>query len=91
MTKAPKPKTHLQDFLSMFDQVKQDPTKHLEEHKDDDEIIISDYLSYDKDHHLKTEAYYVTKMAQIKGMLSMDQHAINFHPVKCAENEAVRR
>ena len=73
----------------MFDQVKQDPTKQFEENKDDDEIVISDYMTYDKDHHLKTEAYYVTKMAQIKGALLMDKHSINFHPVKCAENELV--
>lgn len=26
LSKAPKPKTDLQDFLSMFDQVKMDPT-----------------------------------------------------------------
>lgn len=46
----------------MFDQVKQDPTK-LDNLKDEDTIEVSDYLKYDKDQVLKTDAYYVTKLA----------------------------
>ena len=33
----------------------------MTEVKDEDVISIGDYITYDKDHSLKTEAYYVTK------------------------------
>jgi|LauGreDrversion4_2_1035121.scaffolds.fasta_scaffold2555229_1 hypothetical protein len=46
----------------MFDQVKTDPSKQ-EENKDDEDIVISDYFKYEKGAVLKTEAYYVTKIA----------------------------
>lgn len=46
----------------MFDQVQQDPSKP-EGKDDDDEIIVSDYIKYEKGDVLKTEAYYVTKAA----------------------------
>lgn len=46
----------------MFDQVKKDPSKP-EENKDDDDIVIADYFKYEKGGVLKTEAYYVTKVA----------------------------
>lgn len=60
--KAPKPKSGLQDFLSMFDQEKQDPSTQGED-RDDDAIIVSDYLLYEKGEIMKTDGYYVTKAA----------------------------
>ncbi len=45
----------------MFDQVKEDPAK-LEENKEEEEsIVVSDYIHYDKGQVLKTDAYYCTR------------------------------
>jgi hypothetical protein len=59
--KAPKPKTGLKDFLSLFEQ-KSDPSKQ-EEHEDEDVIIISDYFKHEKNDVIKIEGYYVNKIA----------------------------
>lgn len=56
----------------MFDQIKSDPSQ-LEElkGKDEDTIVVSDYVYYDKDQVLKTEVQYVTKKYQLRGILSL--------------------
>lgn len=71
----------------MFDQEKKDPSK---KQNDDDEVIVSDYLKYDKEQVLKTEGYYVTKAAQVKGILSFNKDFLQFDPVKSPENEIVK-
>jgi len=49
----------------MFDnQTKTDPSKPFDCNLDDDDtIVISDYLKYEKKDELKTEGYYVNKLA----------------------------
>ena len=91
MNKAPKPKSDLQDFLSMFEQQKMDPIM-LEELKDeeDDSVVIHDFLTFEKDSVLKTEAYYVTKQSQIKGTLYIKPGLLYFEPIDSDENEIVR-
>lgn len=43
---------------------KSDPSKPLEnKDEDDDTIVISDFLRYEKKNELKTEGYYVNKLA----------------------------
>jgi hypothetical protein len=64
----------------MFHEEKHDPSVK-EEEKKDDEIIVSDYLRYEKGEVLVTEAIYVTKMAQVKGMLRFTEERIHFEPV----------
>lgn len=90
MNKAPKPKSDLQDFLSMFEQQKMDPIM-LEELKDEEEetVVVHDYLTFEKDQVLKTEAYYVTKQSQIKGFLFIKPGILYFEPVDSDENEIV--
>ena len=63
--KAPKVKPGVKDFLNMFDsQFKSDPSQNPSTKDDDDDtIVISDYLKYEKKNELKTEGYYVNKLA----------------------------
>ena len=91
LNKAPKPKSDLQDFLSMFEQQKMDPIM-LEELKDeeDDSVVIHDFLTFEKDNVLKSEGYYVTKQSQIKGVLYIKPGILIFEPVDSDENEIVR-
>jgi hypothetical protein len=90
MNKAPKPKSDLQDFLSMFEQQKMDPIL-LEELKEEEEdtIVVHEFLTFEKDNVLKTEAYYVTKHSQIKGFLLIKPGILHFEPVDSEENEIV--
>ena len=90
MNKAPKPKSDLQDFLSMFEQQKVDPIL-LEELKDeeDESVVVHDFLTFEKDNVLKTEAYYVTKQSQIKGLLLIKPGILLFEPVESEDNEIV--
>lgn len=73
----------------MFDQEKQDPSTQHEEHKEDDQVIVSDYLYYEKGEVLRTEAYYVTKQGHIRGVLKLNADYMHFEPVKCDENTMV--
>lgn len=73
----------------MFDQEKQDPSTQGED-RDDDAIIVSDYLLYEKGEIMKTDGYYVTKAAQVKGLLIFSKEYLKFEPVKCPENDSVR-
>ena len=72
----------------MFDQVKQDPSKPGEK-DDEDEIIVSDYLKYEKGEILRTEGYYITKVAPVKGHIKLCKDYLQFEPINCAENECV--
>ena len=70
----------MQNFLSMFHEEKHDPSVKEEESKDDD-IIVADYLRYEKGEVLVTEALYVTKIAQVKGVLRFTEEHMHFEPV----------
>ena len=50
------------------------------EQADEDLISVSDYIFYDKDQVMKTEAYYVTKTSQIKGFIQLHQYYLYFEP-----------
>ena len=87
--KAPKPKTAgLQDFLSMFDQEKEDPSKMVEQ-KQEEQVIVSDYLTYEKGGIITTEGFYVTKNATVKGKLRFLSEYLLFEPMTIPENEQV--
>jgi len=45
----------------MFDQVKEDPAKLDQQIEDEETIVVGDYLKYDKESVLKTEALYCTR------------------------------
>ena len=49
--------------------MKQDPLT-IKDTKDEDAIVVSDFLKYDKDGVMKTDAFYCTKMGEVKGVLS---------------------
>ncbi len=90
--KAPKTKPGVKDFLNMFDnQTKSDPSKPAENNQDeDDTIVISDYLKYERKDELKTEGYYVNKLAQVKGNIIFTPTHLKFEPVHCEENQTVK-
>ena len=49
---------------------------------DDGGIVqISDNISYDKNHTLKTEVYYVTKISAIHGYLYLHDTFLRFEPI----------
>lgn len=58
-----------------------------EEKKEEEAIIVSDYIKVDKNEVIKTEAYYCTKLGQVKGVLTMLASYMQFDPVQCQENE----
>lgn len=68
-SRAPKQKEEIKDFLNVFEQVKQDPMT-INENKDDDDIVVSDFLKYDKEGVIRSEAFYCTKMGEVKGTLA---------------------
>eukprot|EP00350_Pseudokeronopsis_sp_OXSARD2_P007848 CAMPEP_0170541778 /NCGR_PEP_ID=MMETSP0211-20121228/1418_1 /TAXON_ID=311385 /ORGANISM="Pseudokeronopsis sp., Strain OXSARD2" /LENGTH=146 /DNA_ID=CAMNT_0010844633 /DNA_START=509 /DNA_END=949 /DNA_ORIENTATION=- len=72
----------------MFDQSKQDPNSVLEERKDDEDIVISDYIfSIEEENTIKTDAFYCTKLGQIKGVLYLKPGLLQFDPLVCEEND----
>lgn len=73
----------------MFEPEKQDPIK-IEITKEEEEIIVSDYLQYEKGEILQTEAYYVTKVATVKGMLRFMKDYLKFEAADISENDHVR-
>lgn len=52
-------------------------------------MIVSDYIIYEKGDIMKTEGYYVTKTAQVKGNFRFNRDYMQFEAVKCAENNSV--
>lgn len=52
--------------------------------------MLSDYLKYDKKDTLKIEAYYVNKIAQVKGYLIFTKSYMKFEPTPCPENKTVK-
>ena len=73
----------------MFDQDKHDPSDQHEENKEEDAIIVNDYIIYEKGDIMRTEGYYVTKAAQVKGNFRFCKEYLQFEPVKCPENNQV--
>jgi hypothetical protein len=61
-----------------------------EEQKDEDAIAISDFLIFEKGEIMRTEGFYVTKAAQVKGNFRFNSQYIEFTPSLCKENESVR-
>lgn len=53
----------------------------MKDTKDDDAIVVSDYLKYDKDGVIKTDAYYCTKMGEVKGVLSFHKDYMQYDAV----------
>jgi hypothetical protein len=53
-------------------------------------VSVSDYISYEKDHTLKTEAYYVTKTSAIHGHLYLHSNYLHFQPEVSDENIMVK-
>lgn len=71
----------------MFEQVKQEPAT-IEEKKDEEDIVVTDYLQHSmKNNAYKTDAYYCTKLGQVKGMLLILDDVMLFEAVQCQENE----
>lgn len=65
----------------MFHEEKHDPSAKVDEESKDDEIIVADYLRYEKGEVLVTDAIYVTKIAQVKGVLRLTEEHMHFEPV----------
>ena len=61
----------------------------MKDTKDDDSIVVSDYLKYDKDGVMKTDAYYCTKMGEVKGILSFHKNYMQYDAVSSPENDFV--
>ena len=55
--------------------------------KDEDTVVVSDYLVNDKSVGLITEAYYCTKISQVKGVLTITTTFMKFDPIECLEND----
>lgn len=53
----------------------------MEEEKDEETIVVGDYVSYDKDHVMKTDAFYMTKQNQIKGYIQITKNYLQFNPI----------
>lgn len=53
-------------------------------------MIVSDYLRYEKSEVLRTDAFYFTKIAAVKGILRFTKDYMYFEPISCPENDTVR-
>ena len=49
--------------------MKKDPSLN-EDKEEDDNIIMSDYLKYGNDGVFRTDAYFCTRMGEVRGVLS---------------------
>jgi len=63
----------------MFQQEKIDPSV-MDNDNEEETISVGDYVFYDKDQVLRTEAYYVTKQDSIKGTIYLKSDYIYFEP-----------
>ena len=79
--KAPKQREDLKEFLDMFD----DGGKTLEQTRDAT-INVQEYIATGVNFS-KTEAYYCTKVGQIKGILTLKDYIMQFDPLNCEENK----
>jgi hypothetical protein len=55
--------------------------------KDEDTVVISDYFINEKGIGFKTEAFYCTKISQVKGILTLSTNYMKFDPIECPEND----
>lgn len=77
--KQPKKKNELEDFLSIFDQSKQDPLTLAQ--KEDEEVVVTDFFAMDKDGVYRTESFYCTKVGQVRGLMTFYQTYMQFDPI----------
>lgn len=52
-------------------------------------MTVTDYLKFERGGNIvKTDAFYCTKMGQVKGVLTLTEHYMQFDPTEsCPENE----
>ena len=62
--------------------MKQEPIQ-VKGKKEEEAILVSDYIKIDKHQVIKTEAYYCTKLGQVKGVLTLLGDYFQFDPVVC--------
>lgn len=62
--------------------MKQDPTA-MKDTRDDDAIVVSDYLRYDKDGIMRTDTYYCTKMGEVRGVLAFHKNYMQYDAIPC--------
>lgn len=51
------------------------------------DILVSDYIIEDEEQGILTEAYYCTKLGQVKGILLIKNDSMKFDAICCQENE----
>jgi hypothetical protein len=73
----------------MFDQVKEDPAKLEEAREEEETIVVSDYITYNKDQVLTSDAFYCTRFGQVRGTLSLMDKYLQFDPIECPDNESL--
>lgn len=83
-SKTPKTQENLQNFLNMFEENKAEGEFDF---KDEDSVVVSDFFTLEKGFGFKTEAFYCTKISQVKGTLLINTQYMKFEPLECPEND----
>ena len=60
----------------MFEQVKEEPSS-IEEKRDEESILVEDFV-FQTNQSFKTEAYYCTRLGQVKGNLIITDTHLQF-------------
>ena len=58
----------------------------MEDKEEEENIILSDYVKYGVDAILRTDAYFCTRMGEVKGYISFHQKYLQFDAIECQEN-----
>ncbi|CDW72815.1 UNKNOWN [Stylonychia lemnae] len=62
--------------------------QYYQDNDDDiDQLKVKDYITISKDKIIKTEAYYFTKLTQVKGYLTINHSFMQFDPIESDEND----
>jgi hypothetical protein len=59
----------------------------IKDNRDDDTIVVSDYLKTYKDGVVRTDTYYCTKMGEVRGTLAFHKNYMQYDAIPCPENE----
>eukprot|EP00347_Sterkiella_histriomuscorum_P021924 403332297 len=59
---------------------------YLDTEEDIDNLNVKDFMKITKDKQIITEAYYFTKLTQVKGNLTLNHQYIQFDPIQSEEN-----
>jgi len=60
----------------------------MSERREEEEIVVEDYIQHSVvEDTFRTEAYYCTKLGQVKGILLISAQTMHFDAVICQENE----